>query len=286
MIAIHGLKYRMKAFQLHIERLELMTGLTLLVGKNGAGKSSLLKLLATACSPGEGQIIYDGYESKGHIPVVRSQIGYVPSHVELYGDMNPQQFLQYFAQLKGIDTRSDKDPITYWMERLEIDQYKHKKLKKCSLGMQHRVLFAQALLGRPRYILLDEPLNYLDQRERERMMDILSELSPNRLIVVASHELNEWARLASRIIWLDQGEIRFEGSPQQWVMPCNKNIWEGWIDLDQSFSCFEKEGLVSYREIGGRAHLVWIGQEPPFSGLANKIPDWEEAYLVRSRIRI
>lgn len=214
MIEIENLFFQRKEFQLSIRKLSLRSGITLLVGRNGAGKSTLLQLLATALLPAAGEIRYGGKRTSDDLPMIRSQIGFLPAGIELYEEMTPRKFLQYLVELKGVQERAEVDRLLGEFGLLALQ---NKKIAKLPYGMRQRLAVAQALIGSPAYLFLDEPLNYLDTMERRHVVSLLNRYARNRCAVVSTHDFQEWEDQADSILWLDRGEVRFHDSLAKWV---------------------------------------------------------------------
>ncbi|MGB8001375.1 MAG: ATP-binding cassette domain-containing protein, partial [Anaerobacillus sp.] len=230
MIQVQNVKHSRKNFSLSIPELTLGKGITILVGKNGSGKSTLLQLLATALKPQQGSIEYGGKTVDHSLPFIRKNIGFLPTGIELYEEMKIKRFLRYMSELKGV---GDQDAVDQTMMALQILKNKREKIKTLSQGMKQRVGIAQAILDCPPILLLDEPLNYLDSRERKNVVSLLSRYSQKRLVLIATHELNEWEDIADDVIWLQDGRLLFDGSIQRWQSQLPIQVFKGSILPDQ-----------------------------------------------------
>ncbi|WP_338044041.1 ABC transporter ATP-binding protein [Paenibacillus lutrae] len=263
--------------RLQADDLLLSTGLTLLVGRNGSGKSTLLRLLATADFPDAGEISYREGSPREQLPLIRSRIGYVPSDVELHEDMTPLRLLKYMCLLKGADP-VQADRLLGEFELLDVNR---KRIGTLSQGMQQRLAICQALLGSPRYLLLDEPLNYLDSFQRKAVTRILYRHARSCVIVVAAHELSEWNE-ADQLLWLDEGRPAFYGTPQLWRQTTLR-VWQGILPADARTSW--KEAYVMVKKPIGNNDLQWrvFGRDCPGPGFEEVGTTIEDAYFIRSR---
>ncbi|SDE96172.1 ABC-type multidrug transport system, ATPase component [Fontibacillus panacisegetis] len=278
MITIDGLHQPQGDFSLKVNRLRISQGLTLLVGANGAGKSTLLELLATIQMPAQGSILYRQRYASGHLPLLRSQIGYVPSEIELYEEMTAYKLLCYLAELKGVYRKEQVEGI---MREFRLEPYRKVKIKSLSQGICRRIAIAQALLANPYYLFLDEPLNAMDISERKLTITFLTRYAIGRTVVAAVHELNEWEAAADDVLWLDRGRIAFSGDRGQWTedLPCR--VWEGPVTNDQFTSCSEKT-LILFRELPDEGMFVRIiSDKRPFQSMSEADPTMEDAYFVR-----
>ncbi|MBE3553644.1 MAG: ABC transporter ATP-binding protein [Thermicanus sp.] len=213
MIDIDQLVFAQNEFQLEIPRLTLHAGITLLVGRNGAGKSTFLQLLATALLPDQGEIRYGGRRITKDLPLIRSQIGFLPTGIELYDEMTPRRFLRYLVELKGVH---DRGVVENLLKKFDLLKVEHRKIGKLPQGLRQRIALAQAWIGSPTYLFLDEPMNDLDTRERKHLVSLLNRYARNRCVVASTHDFQEWEDQADRILWIDRGKVRFHDSLEKW----------------------------------------------------------------------
>jgi len=266
-------------FQLRIPRLAIKPGITLLVGRNGAGKSSLLKLLATAQFPTAGEIRYNGMTTERDLPVIRSMVGFVPTGIELYEEMKAAKLLHYLAELKG---GANQQHLDFLMDAFHITPYKTKKIKTLAQGIRQRIALAQAWIGSPAYIFLDEPLNALDSLERLRFIRFMASNARNQTIVVSTHELNEWEAWADQIIWLDGGRIHYYGAVEDWNSGLPLSVWEGQLD-SVAYSNLDPACILHMRSEERVYTVRCIGQTPPAAGFTKQTTTLEDAYFIRCR---
>jgi ABC-type multidrug transport system ATPase subunit len=278
-------------FTLHIPRMTLGSGITLVVGRNGAGKSSLLHLLGTAELPDTGQVVYDGLTVDRSLPAIRAAIGFVPTGVELYEEMTVLKLLRYLGQLKGavpgpgIGASAGADAgetIEQIIAAFRLEPYRDRKIKMLAQGIRQRIALAQAWLGKPRYLFLDEPLNALDSLERLSFIRLLAGYASTRAAIVSTHELGEWEAWAHRIVWLDNGKLRYHGPVSEWVRGLPAAVWEGWVSVSQQ-PAFDKQSVISLRAEDDGFRLRIMGTESPGPGFARLNPSMEDAYFIRCR---
>jgi len=284
MIAIEKLDQQVGEFSLRIHELRIARGITLLVGANGAGKSTLLELLATVQLPRGGSIQYDGRSAKEALPLLRSQIGYVPSDIELYQDMTVYKLLKYLGELKGM----------YHLEQIEalivdfrLSEYRNTRIKRLSAGVQRRIAIAQSLLASPQFLFLDEPLNGMDSAERKLAITYLNKYAEGRTIIAAIHELGEWEAAADRILWLDHGQAGFYGNRDSWLSNLPYKVWQGRLTREQFQMYFTTDrSIIEFREQGdGMMALRVVAAEAPFYGWDEVPPTIEDAYFIRKFTR-
>jgi len=196
---------------LHNINLRIANGMTALLGANGSGKSTLLRLLATAIQPDAGQLRFAGYTYTGDLRDLRRCIGYLPQTLDLPGTLSPFRLLQYLARLKGVHDRTQIDML---LTAFGLHELANNPLSQLSSGQQRLVGIAQALLGRPRLILLDELLRGLDLYEKNRVLRIVQlvvQQQAGTVVLFSSHIPVEVELAAQWVIVLDHGAVLFKG---------------------------------------------------------------------------
>ena len=186
-------------FTLSVPELTIRSGITLLTGSNGSGKTSFLQLLATAAFPSRAPFHTEIILTDRHLADIRASIGFVPTGLELYEDMTCEKQLHYLAELKGITSSNEFEQL---LKTFHLHEFRKRKIKTLALGVRQRIALAQAWIGSPPYVFLDEPLNAMDSLERLRFIRFLSGYARHRTIIVSTHELNEWDAWAGQILLL------------------------------------------------------------------------------------
>lgn len=261
-------------------RLTLERGVTLLVGPNGSGKSTLLEMLSTAAMPDEGEIWYRDRRVMEDLAGIRGMIGYLPADFQPYSHMTPRRFLQYMAVLKGVDPGIE---VEEKLARTDLVPVCDIKIAKLSEGMKRRLGIAQALLGSPEVLLLDEPLTYLDGVERRKMIEFLTQYARGRTVVAASHELDEWDQV-DRIVWLEQGQPAFFGPPELWVSGLGEKVWSKVLDPEE-LEGLESRRILARRWTGDRVRVRFFARTAPGDGFREEAPTLQEAYVIRREER-
>ncbi|WP_068778399.1 ATP-binding cassette domain-containing protein [Paenibacillus sp. GM2] len=284
MIAIERLEQKVGEFSLRIHELRIARGITLLVGANGAGKSTLLELLATVQLPRGGSVQYDGRSAQEALPLLRSQIGYVPSDIELYEDMTVYKLLKYLGELKGM---YHLERIEALLEDFRLSAYRNTRIKRLSAGIQRRIAIAQSLLASPQFLFLDEPLNGMDSAERKLVITYLNKYAEGRTIIAAVHELGEWEAASDRLLWLDHGQAGFYGNQEKWLSDLPYKVWQGRLTKDQfQFYFTSDRSIIEFREVDhGMMVLRVVAAEAPFHGWNEVSPTMEDAYFIRKFTR-
>ncbi|WP_273832258.1 ATP-binding cassette domain-containing protein [Guptibacillus sedimenti] len=281
MIQVKNVKHDRKHFSLSIPELTLGRGITILVGKNGAGKSTLLQLIATALKPHRGTIQYGGKTIDDALPFIRKNIGFLPTGIELYEEMKVKRFLHYMSELKGV---VNEDAVEQSLLGLHLQDVKRAKIKTLSQGMKQRVGIAQAILDCPPILLLDEPLNYLDSRERKNVVSLLTRYAQSRLVLIATHELNEWEDMADDIIWLQEGKVLFKGPINLWKTHLPLRVYKGQIPLSK-IKDLDQERIIHMKRGQDHYLIKYIDETKPFEHFEEAEVTIEDAYFIRKKSR-
>ncbi len=182
-------------------------GLTLLVGPSGAGKSTLLRLIATAEKPNKGEVAWDGAALPGARQALRAILGYAPQAVELPDDLTAREFALHMAALKGLDAREADAQFGAITERIGLHADINNRISTFSGGMRRRLIFAQAMLGAPRLLALDEPTAELDGETAARLSELIVERAREAVVVMTTHLADALAPAAVQVLRVDQGRV-------------------------------------------------------------------------------
>jgi ABC-2 type transport system ATP-binding protein len=253
--------------------LELGAGVTGLLGPNGAGKTTLLRIAATAIAPDHGEILIRGRNPhSGHSEMVqaRRELGYLPQDLGYPRDMTVFGFVEYIAVLKEWNERAARHAEVHRaLELVDLADVAGKKIAKLSGGQRRRLGLAQALLGDPALLVLDEPTVGLDPTQRASLRRTLSKVAERSTVLLSTHQTEDVAALCERVIVLSDGEVLFDGSVVELVGTAAGMVWL----CDEPGS----GGALSWRTGTGR-HRV-IGGERPDGGEITE-PTLEDAYLL------
>ena len=192
-----------------------------MLGANGAGKSTLMNLLTDNVKRDSGNILYDGKEILSMGSAYRELIGYMPQQQGFYENFSARMFLFYMAELKGIKKKEAKKQIEELLSIVNLESVSDKKIGGFSGGMKQRVLLAQALLGKPKILILDEPTAGLDPKERVNFRNYIHRLSENKIILLATHVVGDVETVADKILIMKDGELVANDNPQKLVESVN-----------------------------------------------------------------
>lgn len=198
-----------------------------ILGANGAGKSTMINLITDNVSRDTGhdggQVLFNEEDILKLGKEFRKLVGYMPQQQGFYEDFSPKTFLRYMAEMKGV---KDERQIDELLRIVNLTDVAHKKIGGFSGGMRQRVLLAQALLGNPQILILDEPTAGLDPKERINIRNYISELSRDKIILFATHVVSDIECIADRILLLKKGEIVTEGTPEQLIQSISGKVGE------------------------------------------------------------
>ena len=195
--------------------LQISTGLFGLLGPNGAGKTTLMKILSTTLPWNEGQVTIYDYNLLKESDKVRELLGYLPQHFHAPGQFTGREFLHYVGSMKGLSDKKERtEQVERLLEEVNLQPQANKKVKSYSGGMKRRLGIAQALLGNPKLIILDEPTAGLDPSERIRFRNIIEKLSKNYTIILSTHIISDIESSCEKVAVLNHGEVLFQGTTE------------------------------------------------------------------------
>lgn len=207
-----------------------------LLGPNGAGKSTFMKLLVAALLPTSGTIQVDGRPLAKPDRVWKAQLGYLPQEFGLFDELTVMQFLDYMAALKGL--RNAKSAVRDAMKAVNLEEKKRCKIRTLSGGQRQRVGIAQALLGNPPLLVLDEPTVGLDPEERIHLRNVFSQMAQNRLVLLSTHIIEDIQSVCGRLVVINHGKILFDGTPEQLIQNA-----AGHVGAFLAHHCVQEQGL-------------------------------------------
>jgi ABC-2 type transport system ATP-binding protein len=283
MMEIIGLSksYGKKHYALQNINLTLTKGLCGLLGPNGAGKSTLMQILATLLTFDSGRITFGDLKWGVDDHEIRRLLGYLPQQFGLYQKLTGEEFLDYIAIMKGIKDRSErKRQVDQVLERVRLVDKRNSKIKTYSGGMKQRIGIAQALLGGPQFLVVDEPTVGLDPEERLRFRNMLAELSRDRVVLLSTHIVSDIENVCDRVAVMQKGKVLFEGAPNELTRLAERKVWTGAIDFEALAGVRPKGIIISERNTVNGYELRMLADEEPFSGAETSSPSMEDAYLL------
>lgn len=261
--------------------LNVPSGIFGLLGPNGAGKSTLMSILATLQRPDSGSIQLGEIDALASPREMRARLGYLPQDFGTYPGVSAEELLHYFARLKGISDSSERDrQIGTLLEMVNLDAVKKRAVSDYSGGMRQRFGVAQALLGHPKLLIVDEPTAGLDPAERNRFNEILANIGENTAIILSTHIIEDVSNLCRRIAVINHGQITTEGDPEVLTSSLSGSLWQALVDREMADRISKTEQIV-FRRIHRGSHLIVVqAQEKPGEIFSPKTPDLEDAYFL------
>ena len=260
-----------------------------ILGANGAGKSTMINLITDNVARDKGSaggsILYDGHDILKLGSRFRGIIGYMPQQQGFYEDFSPKAFLRYMAEIKGIKGKNEKgqtvkEQIDELLEVVNLTGVAYKKIGGFSGGMKQRVLLAQALLGDPDILILDEPTAGLDPKERIAIRNYIAELSRNKIILFATHVVSDIECIADYVLLLKKGEIIAMGTPVELIEKMHGKVAEITCTLDEVGKLQEKYHIGNIRQRKNGIALRLVGDELPDEAvMVDENIDLEDVYL-------
>ena len=260
--------------------LNIPLGMFGLLGPNGAGKSTLMRTLATLQEADSGSASLDGIDVLRQKDQVRRVLGYLPQEFGLYPKVYAEVLLSHFAALKGIRNKKEREELVRaLLEQTNLFDHRHKPLGSFSGGMKQRFGIAQALLGNPRLIIVDEPTAGLDPEERVRFHNLLSAIGENIIVILSTHIVSDVSDLCGRMAVIHQGRVLVTGEPAALVNGLHGRVWKKSIAASELAAHREQFRVILARLSGGRTLIHVLNDQSPGAGFESVSPDLEDLYF-------
>ncbi|MCK9330045.1 MAG: ABC transporter ATP-binding protein [Candidatus Cloacimonetes bacterium] len=260
--------------------LTIKTGMYGLLGPNGAGKSTLMKTIATLQEPDEGTIFLNDLDVLKEKHEVRKILGFLPQEFDVYPKATAYELLNHLAVLKGVtDSGVRKETINVLLEKTNLIHAKNKHLGGFSGGMKQRFGIAQALIGNPQLLIVDEPTAGLDPEERFRFHNILSELGENIIVILSTHIVEDVTELCNSMAIINQGQVIIESHPENVLSNLKGKIWKKVIDKNQIDEIEKTFKVISSRMYMGKTMVHIWAETDPGNDFIHIEPDLEDAYF-------
>ncbi|WP_074616893.1 MULTISPECIES: ABC transporter ATP-binding protein [Eubacterium] len=260
--------------------LKLTPGIWGLLGANGAGKTTMMRMVAGILKPTSGGVFYDGIDIADLGESYRDIFGYLPQTFGFYPEFTVRSYLEYMSALKGIGRKEASSKIESLLQMLALSDVKNKKIRRLSGGMQRRVGIAQALLNDPEILILDEPTSGLDPGERVRFRNILAEFAKDRIVLISTHIVSDVENIATRNAVMKDGRIIAAGSTDELVAAMKGRVWRTEVPERDLLKCERLVRVANIRsEPGGRAALRYLADTAVLPGSAPETPRLEDLYL-------
>jgi ABC-type multidrug transport system ATPase subunit len=262
--------------------LTIPRGMFGLLGPNGAGKSSLMRTIATLQEADSGSITLSNLDVLRQKEEVRKVLGYLPQEFGVYPKITAETMLDHIATLKGIRNRGErKEVVEALLQKVNLYQFRQKNLGTFSGGMKQRFGIAQALIGNPRLIIVDEPTAGLDPAERNRFHNLLSEIGQNTIVILSTHIVEDVTNLCSSMAIICLGEVVAQGNPNALVGEVSGKIWKRVINKEE-LPLYQKEyQVISTHLKGGLTHIHVYSDTLPDASFEAVEADLEDVYFTK-----
>ena len=260
--------------------LQLTNGMFGLLGPNGAGKSSLMRTIATLQEPDEGSVFLDDLNVLTHKTRVRQLLGYLPQEFGVYPKISAERMLDHIAQLKGVSRAGErKDMVHSLLHKVNLYKDKKKHLGTYSGGMKQRFGIAQALVGNPRLIIVDEPTAGLDPAERNRFYNLLSQIGENTIVILSTHIVEDVSTLCSNFAIICLGEMLYAGEPERAVKELDGKMFSKEIKQSEIENYRKHYRVISTQLKSGKLHIRILQDGGAQDGFIAAEPNLEDVYF-------
>ena len=264
--------------------LQIPTGMFGLLGPNGAGKSSLMRTIATLQDPDSGSIQLDALDVLSDKPAARRLLGYLPQEFGLYPRVSAETMLDHFAVLKGVVARGERKALVEaLLHQVNLWDVRKRKLGTFSGGMRQRFGIAQALIGAPKLIIVDEPTAGLDPEERNRFLNLLAEIGENVVVILSTHIVEDVTDLCPRMAIISQGRVLLSGRPAEAMSSLEGRIWRRAVAHCAIEDYRSRFTVLSTRLSSGKTIVHVLADSRPEEGFDAVAPDLEDVYFGQLR---
>lgn len=259
--------------------LTLAHGVYGLLGPNGAGKTTLMRIMTDLLAPSTGRVLLDSQDIAVMGAAFRKKLGYLPQDFGVYPNFTAEQFLLYIARLKGLSKFEAKRQTDELLHVVGLEEKSNKKLKGFSGGQHQRVGIAQALLGDPEILVLDEPTAGLDPEERMRFRGIISSLSQQRIVLLSTHIVSDLEAVANEVILLKRGIVLETKTPSELLEQVNGKVWTVTVSATEEATLIKEYACSNVMHTNGQSVIRLLSDNKPHVNATPIAPNMEDMYL-------
>ncbi len=260
--------------------LDIPNGMFGLLGPNGAGKSTLMRTIATLQDPDAGTIKLGDLDVLADKPAIRRLLGYLPQEFGVYPKVSAEAMLEHFAILKGVTNRRQRrELVAALLNQVNLYGVRKRKLGTFSGGMRQRFGVAQALIGAPRLVIVDEPTAGLDPEERQRFLNLLAEIGERVVVILSTHIVDDVSELCPRMAIIADGQVRVTGKPRETIRALEGRVWRRTVDKTALSEYRDRYTVLSTRLSGGATLIHVLADARPEDGFECVAPDLEDVYF-------
>ena len=260
--------------------LDIGNGMFGLLGPNGAGKSTLMRTIAGLQELDKGSITVGSIDVVKDKQELRKILGYLPQEFGLYPKVNALELFDHLAVMKGIANKKERIELAEsLLSQTNLWKYRNRKLGTFSGGMKQRFGIAQALIGNPKLIIVDEPTAGLDPTERNRFHNLLSEIGENVIVILSTHIVEDVSDLCSNMAIIKEGEVKIVGEPGVLIKGLKKQVWTGFVDKKDFQNISELHQVISSKLSTGKVQIRVLADSEPVKGFTQAQPEIEDLYF-------
>ncbi|MBI2279454.1 MAG: ABC transporter ATP-binding protein [Bacteroidetes bacterium] len=262
--------------------IEISNGMFGLLGPNGAGKSSLMRTLATLQEADSGTAFLNDIDILNNPLELRKVLGYLPQEFGVYPKITAEQLLDHIAILKGITNNKErKELVNYLLQKVNLYEQRSKSVKGFSGGMKQRVGIAQALIGNPQLIIVDEPTAGLDPGERNRFHNLLADVGQDVVIILSTHIVDDVRELCSNMAIMNLGQLVYQGSPNNVLQELKGKVWQKSIERTQVAEYQKNYQVISDKMVAGNPLIHVLSESNPGDGFEQVEPNLEDVFFTK-----
>jgi ABC-2 type transport system ATP-binding protein len=261
--------------------LDIPTGMYGLLGPNGAGKSTLMRTLATLQEADSGTITLGDMNVLTEKDAVRRVLGYLPQEFGVYPRISALELLKHFSVLKGIPANEQNDVVEALLRRTNLWDHRKKAVASYSGGMRQRFGIAQALLGNPKLIIVDEPTAGLDPGERNRFHNLLSEIGENVIVILSTHIVDDVKELCPQMAIINHGTLLYAGTPDAALHALDGKVWKKVVAKNEVDEHMAQYAVISSKLVAGNPILHVLSEQAPGHGFTMVAPDLEDVFFAK-----
>lgn len=262
--------------------IEISNGMFGLLGPNGAGKSSLMRTLATLQEADSGTAFLNDIDILNNPLALRKVLGYLPQEFGVYPKITAEQLLDHIAILKGItNSKERKELVNYLLQKVNLYEQRSKSVKGFSGGMKQRVGIAQALIGNPQLIIVDEPTAGLDPGERNRFHNLLADVGQDVVIILSTHIVDDVRELCSNMAIMNLGQLVYQGTPNNVLQELKGKVWQKSIERNQVAEYQKNYKVISDKMVAGNPLIHVLSESNPGDGFEQVEPNLEDVFFTK-----
>lgn len=259
--------------------LTLNAGVYGLLGANGAGKTTMMRMLCGILTPSSGEVLFDGKEINRLGESYRSMLGYLPQDFGYYPDFTAWKFMLYISSLKGLNASYAKERSLELFDLVGLSEVRNQKIKTFSGGMKQRLGIAQAMLNDPEILILDEPTAGLDPKERVHFRNLISSFSNDKIVLLSTHIVSDVEHIAGEILILKNGKMLHRGTAENIIRDITGYVWECEVSSNEVDTWNNRYVVSNLKHENGKAILRVVSESKPAHNAISVAPNLEDLYL-------